>query len=61
MFMIRKSVYRSFGIFIQSLIATMETLLNRYVMKQISESKLDTEDEKVRNVRDFLDELWRSL
>lgn len=55
--MIRKSVYRSFGIFIQSLIATMETLLNRYVMKQISESKLDTEDEKVRNVRDFLDEL----
>ena len=57
MFMIRKSVYRSFGIFIQGLIATMETLLNRYVMKQISESKLDTEDEKVRNVRDFLDEL----
>jgi hypothetical protein len=35
----------------------METLLNRYVLNQISESKLDTEDGKVRNVRDFLEEL----
>jgi hypothetical protein len=35
----------------------METLLNKHVMIQISESDLDIEDGKVRNVRDFLKEL----
>jgi hypothetical protein len=32
----------------------METLLNKHVMIQISESDLDIEEGKVRNARDFL-------
>ena len=55
--MIRKSVHRSAGTFIQGLIATLETLLNKHVMIQISESDLDIEDGRVRSVRDFLKEL----
>lgn len=45
------------GSFIQSMIVTVETLLNKYVMIQICESELDIQGGKVRNVRDFLDEL----
>ncbi|EQB71816.1 MAG: hypothetical protein AMDU1_APLC00017G0003 [Thermoplasmatales archaeon A-plasma] len=55
--MIRKSVDCSAGTFIQSLIATLETLLNKHVMIQISESDLDIKDGRVRNARDFLKEL----
>ncbi len=55
--MICKSVHCSPSSFIKSLNATMETLLNKHVMIQISESDLDIEDGKVRNVRDFLKEL----
>lgn len=57
--MTRKSVHCSPGSFIQSLIATMETLLNKHVMNKISESDLDIEEGKVRNARDFLKELCR--
>jgi hypothetical protein len=35
----------------------METLLDKHVMIQIIESDLDIEEGKVRNVRDFLEEL----
>jgi hypothetical protein len=55
--MIRKSVHCSAGTFIQSLITTLETLLNKHVMIQISESDLDIKDGRVRNARDFLKEL----
>ncbi|MGP6208050.1 hypothetical protein ACNF42_08510 [Cuniculiplasma sp. SKW3] len=55
--MIRKLVHCFPVTFIQSSIATMETLLDKDVMIQISESDLDIEEGKVRNVRDFLKEL----
>ena len=55
--MTRKSGHCSPGSFIQGLIATMETLLNKHVMIQISESDLDIKDGRVRNARDFLKEL----
>lgn len=55
--MINKSVHYSLGSLIQSLIATIETLLNKHVMKQISETGLDIQYGKVRNVRYFLEEL----
>ena len=55
--MIDKFVNCYHGSFIQSLIVTVETLLNKYVMIQICESELDIQGGKVRNVRDFLDEL----
>lgn len=57
MYMIRKPTHCSPGSFIQSLIATIETLLNKHVMIQIRESELDIQDGNVRNVRDFLEEL----
>ena len=57
--MIRKFFHRSPGCFIQSFIATIETILNKYVMIQISESGLDIQSGKVRNVRYFLVELRR--
>lgn len=42
---------------IQSLIATIETLLDKRVMDQINRSGQDIENGKVRNARDFLEEL----
>ena len=55
--MIRKLVHCIPGSFIQSLIATVETLLNKHVMIQISESGLDTQYGRMRHVRYFLEEL----
>ena len=45
------------GSLIQSLIVTLETLLNKHVMIQIGESGLEIQDRRVRNARDFLEEL----
>ena len=42
---------------LDSLEATVETLENEYVMDQLERSEQDIEDGKVRNVRDFLEEL----
>lgn len=55
--MIRKFAHCSPGSFIQSLIATIETLLNKHVMIQIRESELDIQGRRVRNARDFLEEI----
>ena len=55
--MICKLVHCYLDSFIQSQIVTTKTLLNKHVMIQINESELDIEDGKVRNVRDFLEEL----
>lgn len=55
--MTRKLVQCAHSSFIQGLIATIETLLNKHVMIQISESGRDIQDGKVRSVRDFLEEL----
>ena len=41
----------------ESLVATVETLENEYVMKQIKRSTIDIKKGKVRNVRDFMKEL----
>ena len=41
----------------ESLVATVETLENEYVMKQIKRSAIDIKKGKVRNVRDFMKEL----
>ena len=42
---------------LESLVATVETLENEYVMKQIKRSTIDIKKGKVRNVRDFMKEL----
>ena len=42
---------------LDSLKATVETLENKYVMDQLERSEQDIEDGKVRNARDFLEEL----
>ena len=42
---------------LDSLEATIETLENEYVMDQLERSEQDIEDGKVRNARDFLEEL----
>jgi hypothetical protein len=55
--MILKLVHCFPGSFIQSLIVTLETLLNKHVMIQIRESGLEIQDRRVRNVRDFLEQL----
>ena len=39
---------------LESLVATVETLENEYVMKQIKRSVIDIKKGKVRNVRDFM-------
>ncbi len=41
----------------ESLVATVETLENEYVMKQIKRSAIDIKKGKVRNVKDFIKEL----
>jgi hypothetical protein len=43
---------------LDSLEATLETLENEYVMDQLERSEQDIRKEKVRNVRDFLKELY---
>jgi PHD/YefM family antitoxin component YafN of YafNO toxin-antitoxin module len=42
---------------LDSLEATVEALENKYVMDQLERSEQDIEDGKVRNARDFLEEL----
>ena len=42
---------------LESLEATIETLENEYIMDQLERSEQDIEDGKVRNARDFLEEL----
>ena len=42
---------------LDSLEATIETLENEYVMDQLERSEQDIEYGKVRNARDFLEEL----
>ena len=42
---------------LESLVATVETLENEYVMKQIKRSTIDIKKGKVRNVKDFMKEL----
>ena len=42
---------------LDSLKATVETRENKYVMDQLERSEQDIEDGKVRNARDFLEEL----
>ena len=42
---------------LESLVATVETLENEYVMKQIKRSAIDIKKGKVRNVKDFIKEL----
>ena len=39
---------------LESLVATVETLENEYVMKQIKRSVIDIKKGKVMNVRDFM-------
>ena len=55
--MIRKFFHCSTVSFNQSFIATIDTLPNKHVMIQVCESQLDIQDGKMRNVRDFLEEL----
>ena len=43
--------------FLQSLIATIKTLLDMHIMDQIERSGKDIENGRIRNVRDFLKEL----
>ncbi len=52
-----KSALNRFKFFIQSLTATIETLHDKYIMDQISKSGQDIENGKVRNARDFIEEL----
>ena len=50
----------AFGIpksFLQSLIATIKTLLDMHIMDQIERSGEDIENGRIRNVRDLLKEL----
>ena len=42
---------------LDSLEATVETLENKYVMDQLERSEQDIENGRVRNARDFLEEL----
>ncbi|MCL4335168.1 MAG: hypothetical protein M1402_03630 [Candidatus Thermoplasmatota archaeon] len=42
---------------LESLEATIETLENEYIMDQLERSEQDIEDGKVRNARDFFEEL----
>ena len=42
---------------LESLVATVETLENEYVMEQIERSEIDIKKGKVRNVKDFLKDL----
>ena len=43
--------------FLQSLIATIKTLLDTHIMEQIERSGEDLKNGRIRNVRDFLKEL----
>ncbi|EQB68169.1 MAG: hypothetical protein AMDU5_GPLC00015G0015 [Thermoplasmatales archaeon Gpl] len=55
--MISKLTFRIPKSFLQSLIATIKTLLDTHIMDQIERSEEDIENCRIRNVRDFLKEL----
>ncbi|MHB1709682.1 MAG: hypothetical protein ACYCT2_09445 [Thermoplasmataceae archaeon] len=55
--MISRIAHNRPGSFLQSLIATIEALLDKRVMDQINKSGQDIKNGRVRNVSDFLDEL----
>ncbi|MHB8361461.1 MAG: hypothetical protein ACYDAO_10300 [Thermoplasmataceae archaeon] len=55
--MISKLTSRIPKSFLQSLIATIKTLLDTQIMNQIERSGEDLENGRIRNVRDFLKEL----
>jgi hypothetical protein len=57
MFIISRITSTRSGKFLQSLIATIETLHDKLLMDQLNKSGKDTEHGKVRIARDFLDEL----
>ena len=57
MFMISRIAHTRPESFLQGLIATIETLLDKRVMDQINKSGQDIEYGKVINARDFLDKL----
>lgn len=42
---------------LDSLVSTMKTLENEYVMEQIKQSGIDIKNGKVRRIREFLEEL----
>ena len=55
--MISKLTYSIPKSFLQSLIATIKTLIDTEIMNQIERSGEDLENGRIRNVRDFLEEL----
>ncbi len=57
MYMISKLTYSIPKSFLQSLIATIKTLIDTEIMDQIERSGEDLENGRIRNVRDFLEEL----
>ncbi len=55
--MISKLTYSIPKSFLQSLIATIKTLIDTEIMDQIERSGEDLKNGRIRNVRDFLEEL----
>ncbi len=52
-----KLVWASLKFFLQSLIATMQTILNAQIMDQIERSGEDIKNNRIRTAREFLKEL----
>ncbi|MHB1811702.1 MAG: hypothetical protein ACYDCP_10320 [Thermoplasmataceae archaeon] len=55
--MISRLTWSSPKSFLQSLIATIKTLINTEVIDQIERSGEDLKNGRIRNIRDFLEEL----
>ncbi|MHB1470904.1 MAG: hypothetical protein ACYCSA_08265 [Thermoplasmataceae archaeon] len=55
--MISRLTWSSPKSFLQSLIVTIKTLINTEVIDQIERSGEDLKNGRIRNIRDFLEEL----